>query len=764
MCFSLHFKYLMLLLFCCVQPGRSQRVGVVLSGGGASGIAHVGVLKALEEAQIPIDYIAGTSMGALVGGMYAMGYTPLEIEQVMLSEEFINWVNGRIDESYHFYYRQKDANSSWFNLKLRLDSTVRASLPTNLLSPISMDYAFMEKTAAISARAGYNFDSLFVPFRTVAADIHNKAEVVFRSGDLGQALRASSTYPFFFKPIMVDGKLLFDGGLYNNFPADVLYREFLPDVIIGSTVATEMKPPEEDDIFGQIKNMLMERTSYNRVCEAENMIIIKPEIPRFTILDFSDSPEMIASGYRATRAQKDSLYKMIFRKTDSTMLNARRKEFKVAAKPLIFDQISVEGLSKSQTKYVKRILGERKLPLSNEEIKPNYFRLATDNKLKKIYPSAQQNQSSENFALKLNAKANREWVAQFGGLFSSRPINTGFVSLHYNTFGRFGLDLDGNVFFGKFYSSTQAKTQVDFPIRFPFLIEADFTLNSYNYFNSASTFFEDIKPSYIVQYERYGNINLSLPSGNHTRLKLGGTGTRMFDDYYQTDKFTKADTADRTEFNHGSVWLEWERNTLNRKFYASGGSLLKLSIRYIGGQEANTPGSTSLEKGLFLKSHEFFRAKFTYESYYNKRGVFRPGIFAQIQLSNQPFFNNYTASLLAASAFSPIPESQTRFLPQFRAFNYAAGGARALISLRDRLELRLEAYVFQPYQEILNTNNTAEFGSPFAKRYFLGSAALVLQTPLAPLALSFNYLDQQEKPYTLLFTAGFLLYNKRAMD
>ena len=203
---------------------------------------------------------------------------------------------------------------------------------------------------------------------------------------------------------------------------------------------------------------------------------------------------------------------------------------------------------------------------------------------------------------------------------------------------------------------------------------------------------------------------------------------------------------------------------MNRKFYASGGSLLKLSIRYIGGQEANTPGSTSLEKGLFLKSHEFFRAKFTYESYYNKRGVFRPGIFAQIQLSNQPFFNNYTASLLAASAFNPIPESQTRFLQQFRAFNYAAGGVRALISLRDRLELRLEAYVFQPYQEILNTNNTAEFGSPFAKRYFLGSAALVLQTPLAPLALSFNYLDQQEKPYTLLFTAGFLLYNKRAMD
>jgi NTE family protein len=746
------------------QMARSQRVGVVLSGGGASGIAHVGVLKALEEAQIPIDYIAGTSMGALVGGLYAMGYAPGEIEQIMLSEEFLNWVNGSVEQSYHFYYRQKDANSSWFNLKIKLDSTVRASLPTNLLSPIAMDYAFMEKTAAISAMAGYDFDSLFVPFRTVAADIHNKAEVVFRSGDLGQALRASSTYPFFFKPITVDGKLLFDGGLYNNFPADVLYSEFLPDVIIGSTVATEMKPPDEDDIFGQIKNMLMERTSYSRVCEAENMIIIKPEIPRFTILDFSDSPEMIASGYRATRAQKDSLYKMITRKVDSTSLNGRRKKFKSALNPLIYDQISVEGLSKSQTKYVKNILGERRLPLTNDEIKLNYFRLATDNKLKKILPSATQSQSNNNFIFNLKAKANREWVAQFGGLFSSRPINTGFVALNYNTFGRFGLSLDGNVYFGKFYSSTQAKTQIDFPFSFPFLIEADFTLNSYNFFNSASTFFEDIKPSYIIQYERYGNVNLSLPSGNHTRLKFGGTATRMFDDYYQTDKFTKADTADRTEFNHSSIWIEWERNTLNRKFYASGGSLLKFSVRYIDGQEANTPGSTSLEKGLFLKSHAFFRAKLTYESYYNKRGIFRPGLFAQIQISNQPFFNNYTANILSAAAFSPIPESQTRFLPQFRAFNFAVGGARALISLRDRLELRLEAYAFQPYQEILNVNNKSEFGDPFSKRYFLGSAALILHTPLAPLALSFNYLDQQEKPYTLLFTAGFLLYNRRAMD
>jgi len=760
--FRVSFTTALFLLFIC--PGKTQSVGVVLSGGGASGIAHVGVLKALEDAHVPIDFIAGTSMGALVGGLYAMGYAPKDIEEIMLSPEFLTWVNGKVEDTYHFYYRQQDATASWFNVKLKLDSSLRASLPTNLISPLAMDYAFMEKTAAISARAGYNFDSLFVPFRTIAADIHNKAEVVIKSGDLGQALRASSTYPFFFKPITIDGKLLFDGGLYNNFPADVMYREFLPDVIVGSTVATEMKPPDEDDIFGQIKNMLMERTSYGRVCEVENMIVIKPEIPRFTILDFSDSPEMIASGYTSTMAQMEAIKTMVPRKTDSLELKTRRGEFKNTVPPLVFETIGVEGLSKKQSAYVRRVLGERKLPATNEEIKPYYFRLATDNKLKKIFPLAQKNPYSDKFTLQLNAKPNRDWQAQFGGLFSSRPINTGFIGLHYNTFGRFGINLDGNAYFGKFYSSTQGKAQIDFPLRFPFIIEGDFTLNSYNFFNSASTFFEDIKPSYIIQYERFGNVNIALPTANHTRIKFGGTATRMYNDYYQTDQFTKADTADRTEFNHGSVWLEWERNTLNRKFYASGGSLLKFNIRYIGGQEANTPGSTSLEKGLFLKSHEFVRARLTYEAYYNKRGVFRPGVFGQVQISNQPFFNNYTASILAASAFSPIPESQTRFLPQFRAINYAAGGMRSLISLRDRLELRLEAYVFQPYQEILNANNAAVLGEPFSKRYFLASAALVLHTPLAPLALSFNYLDQQENPYTILFTAGFLVYNKRAMD
>lgn len=753
-----------LFLFLSFLSVDAQRVGVVLSGGGSSGVAHVGVLKALEENNIPIDYITGTSMGALVGGMYAMGYTPNEIEQLILSDAFDKMVFGKTDDKYIYYFRERDPNGSWIGLKFRVDSTIHTSLPTSIISPVTMDFAFLESTSAVSQAAGYNFDSLLIPYRAVAADIHNKAEVIFRNGDIGQAMRASSTYPFFYKPIVVDDKLLFDGGLYNNFPADIMYHDFLPDIIIGSTVAVEMAPPGEDDILGQIKNMLMERTSYSEVCETQSMLIVRPKIPKVSILDFSQSDEMVKGGYNSTILRMDEIKTMISRREDSLTLKAKRERFKSKFKPLVFKDLSIEGLTKNQSSYIKGVLGSKKYPITPDELRPLYFRMALDDRIKKIYPIARYDSSMQGFRLRLKMKLDKDLFGQFGGVFSSRPINTGFIALRYKRINRIGLTVDGNAYFGKFYGSTQVKASFDFPFRLPFIFESDFTLNNLNFFNSASTFFEDIKPSYLIQYERAVTANFALPVGNKGRLRIGATGVRMFDDYYQVESFTKADTADRTEFNHASGWIQFERNSLNRKFYASAGSMLKLTFRFVEGQEINTPGSTASNKDVFRKSHDFFRAKLTYESYFNKRGIIRPGLFAQVVVSNQPFFNNYTASLIEASVFNPVPESQTRFMPVFRTHNFAAGGVRTIFSLHSRLDLRLEGYIFQPHKEILQNNTLPQYGDEFAKRYFMASAVLVLHTPVAPLALSVNYFDQEPEPISVIFTAGFLIFNKRALD
>ena len=203
--------FLLFVLFLTLGV-KAQRVGVVLSGGGGSALSHIGVLKVLEENRIPIDYICGTSMGAMVAALYASGYSPAEIETMYLSETFRKNAKGIVDADYIYHFKRHPENASWLTVKLALDSTIETSLPTNLVNPIPIDYSIMEMMAPPAAAAGYNFDSLLVPFRCLAADIENKKSVVFRKGDLGKCVRASLSYPFYLKPVSIDGVLLFMGG------------------------------------------------------------------------------------------------------------------------------------------------------------------------------------------------------------------------------------------------------------------------------------------------------------------------------------------------------------------------------------------------------------------------------------------------------------------------------------------------------------------------------------------------------------------------
>ena len=142
---------LFILLSCFFST--AQKVGLVLSGGGASGLAHIGVLKALEENKVPIDYITGTSTGALIGALYSIGYSPLQIERMIKSPAFQSWVYGNIENKYVYYFKKKDPNASWISFKLSLDSSLATNLPTNVISPIPIDFAFMEIMAAPIAAA-----------------------------------------------------------------------------------------------------------------------------------------------------------------------------------------------------------------------------------------------------------------------------------------------------------------------------------------------------------------------------------------------------------------------------------------------------------------------------------------------------------------------------------------------------------------------------------------------------------------------------------
>ena len=176
----------------------SQTVGLVLSGGGAKGAAHIGVIKALEENNVPIDYVTGTSIGAIIGSLYAIGYTPDEMLELMLSEEFGYWQKGKVEDDYMYYFRKPDATPEFFNISLDFSDSLHIKtnfLPQSLIDPIQMNQAFMGLYAQASAKAGWNFDNLFVPFRCVGSDVYNKKAVIFKNGDLGDAVPRVYDFP-----------------------------------------------------------------------------------------------------------------------------------------------------------------------------------------------------------------------------------------------------------------------------------------------------------------------------------------------------------------------------------------------------------------------------------------------------------------------------------------------------------------------------------------------------------------------------------------
>ncbi len=752
-----------ILLFIFENNLSAQKVGVVFSGGGAAGYAHIGVLKALEENHIPVDYITGTSAGSLIGSMYAIGLTPSQIEDLIKTESYKNMTAGIIDEKYAYYFKNVDDNPSWISFKLSLDSALTIRLPTNVLNPISMDFGLMEFTGGPAAAAKYNFDSLFIPFRCVAADVGKKEVVIFKNGDLGQAVRSSIAYPFFLPPAIVDGRLLYDGGFYNNFPSNVMYDDFYPDFIIGSTVAGNTPPANEDNIISQIKSMLVSKTNFDIPCE--DGIIIKPKTD-VSLFDFSNPQPTIDSGYAATMRQMDFIKQHIQRRVDPDELKAKRNNFRGKIPKIIFDKIYFEGLNSKQAEYSRKILRHKSKQISLEDIKQGYFRLASDNKIKYIYPKSKFNPETGFYDLYLKIKKERDIITYFGGNFSNRPISQGYLGIKYNYLDWFAAGISANAYFGKLYNSLQLKTRLDFPFKIPIYVEPNITWNKLDYYSSSNAFLTDIKPAYLKQSEQYGDLNIGFPTGKKGRFIIGTGGGLLTDKYYQTSQFTELDTADRTDFDMFTSQAYYEVNSLNRKQYANQGEYVNIKVRYVNGLETNTPGSTSLDtEKRFRKYHEWVTFNIKGERYFNRRGTLKIGLFGEGVYSTQTLFHNYTSSVLSSPAFQPTPDSKTLFLENYRAHQYLAGGLKFVVNFRPNIEFRAEGYIFQPFEAFVKTPDLKpDYSALFATKHYIGTAALVWSTPVGPLSLSLNYYDQEKKPFSVLFHFGYIMFNKRALE
>lgn len=765
----------LLILFFTLFSGfqlSAQKVGLVLSGGGAKGVAHIGVIRALEEEGIPIDYVAGTSMGAIIGALYASGYSPDEMEAIIQSDEFKVWVSGKVDEQYGYLFKKPDQTPAWVDLKFEIDSLITPSIPSNIVSPVMMDFAFLEIFSSAGAAAGYNFDSLMVPFRCMASDVSRIEPVTLREGDLGSAVRASMTFPFYFRPIRINKRLLFDGGMYNNFPSDVMYEEFFPDIIIGSVVAANYTEAKDDDIVSQLQNMLMQKQEYSVICD--NSVMIRPDVPQVNVIDFSHTPAIIDSGYLMTKRKLDEIRKFVVEKVSKQEFDQRRAAFNSKKPPLIIGDLNAKGLKSGQFGYVNKLLGfnaletrrngsEAATGIPLEVVKPGYFKLFSEGRINYIYPQLVYDPGKKLYDLNLDFQRENQVITNVGGAVTSSSVNELFLQILYNYWTRVSYQARANAYFGRFYNSGLLEGRIDYARTTPFYLKGRYIFNKFNHFKTKTYFFEDEDPFYQIENEHFFTFSAGIPLSDRGVGSIELTSGHDRNNYFQSNFYSRHDTLDKTTFNYLTPGILIDFNSLNHREYASRGMKLSIEMRYVTGKESFVPGNTAPFKSKVTNNHSWLQFGVIYENYFYNRGAWTLGLYAQAFYSSQSYFSNYASSVLVAKAFQPFPEAIIRYMPQFRAYKFIAAGPKGIVELRKNIDFRLEGFVFVPLKAIKQDHLTRKAVS--ADKLYVyptGSASLVYKSPAGPLSVNLNYYYGENKPFSFFFKFGYLIFNNRS--
>jgi NTE family protein len=280
-------------------PADRPRVALALSGGGARGMAHIGALRALEEAGIPVDAIAANSMGAVVGGVYATGRSARELEEVVRSLDWASLFSGRADRRTSPVLRRDDRYGDLFGV--RFDGK-GARLPAGLLAEHRVNRFLIEHLAPASYAVGGDFDRLPIPFRAVATDLKDGERVVLSRGDLARAVRASMSIPVFFPPVAWEGRMLVDGLVVDNLPTGVA-RGFGAAVTVAIDIGSPDLEPEDYEtsigVASQVSDLLGGRR--NKDFHVEPDVYVCPDLGKHSATAYSGFEKLIEAGYEATR-------------------------------------------------------------------------------------------------------------------------------------------------------------------------------------------------------------------------------------------------------------------------------------------------------------------------------------------------------------------------------------------------------------------------------------------------------------------------------
>ncbi len=609
--------------------------------------------------------------------------------------------------------------------------------------------------------SNYNFDSLLIPFRCVASDVYNKKQKVFKSGHINQAVRASMTYPFYFYPIEIDSILYFDGGLYNNFPKDIMEESFSPDIIIGSNVSSNPQKPDASDLFSQLENLLSEKSEY--IIDPEIGVIINMDIDVGTF-DFSKGKESIAYGYKKTIEAIEEIKNCIPRTENSDSLKLKRKRFNDKKKPLVFSSdVTTTGISKFQSKFIEASFLQNKDKNDLKFTKIKYYKIYADEKVSFIFPTATYQSDTKKYKLNLDITKEKDFEVSIGGILSSSPINTGYLALKYNILEETAWTLKGNLFFGKFYQSTKISATLEVPLKIPFYWEPFLSLNKYDYFKNQTSIIDEVQPPFIVTKEFYIGNSFGLPFVLKSLFTIDYKYFREEYLYYTNPEFELKDTSDVTQFFGHTVGVTIEKFNQDYKQYASSGTHIYLDARFIIGNEFTdytiSPGKTVYSE----QRHSWGNVHFLFDIYPVNTKVYSLGFNLEVNASSMPLFSNYFGTLISLIPYQPIPEASTLFQPNYRAATWLGAGVMNVFKPVKKLQIRLEAYIFQPATHIIpGDQGEVKDSQLFEFNFFILSAAVVYHTRIGPISLNFNYYDDSFPDESISLNFGYTIFNKAA--
>ncbi len=746
---------------------RYPRVGLVLSGGGARGIAHVGVLQALEEEGIPIDYVTGTSMGAMVGAFYAAGYTPAEMQSAILKEVSAWFAPGTLFQEERYYKLGKYHDLTIANVPIDFLTRGDLPLPEQIFSDFEINLRLNERLTSVSLGVKDNFDSLLVPYRSVGADLYRRKAVLFSRGSLALAVRTSISVPIFFAPITTRSFVnLVDGGVYDNFPVEPMQREFNPDFIIGVHVGSPPITLEEfktKSYYWRLFSHLSDPVSWQKL--PKNSFFIQPDLGEMSGTAFSREMAAfsIRRGYEAAKACIEELREAIgARRLDSVALARRRAELRQYQNQSIYvRQVDFYPASPAEAFFYRRVTrlhGGDTITWTN--LRKGLLSLREAASFYSILPE---------FTARPEGGANLQVYLRPQGSYALRTGLAVFSPAGYAWQIGFRAEKvwwaawQASVLLtqGTFAQGVEFEARIRPPIPWRIYLIGESRVWRYNYQALGQTWLP--RPR---QANLFSNIDwLSAGTawtGRRFQMSFLSHRIRMEDRYLPP---TNSERTSRLSMTAAS----WEiaANSENDRLYPTEGRLVDIALALAQGVERPEDPSAPYTSAQHYWPQARLRLR--------QSVAVLPGLYLGSRLeagaSLQKPLADSVAALLVSPRYDPFPESPQLFLPELYNRLFGAVGAHLTLALKRKIFLRIEAHLYQPIARLrlptlADPQGAIEWPStdqalPRLPLYRYAMIGFFYRSFVGPIGAFLTYYDRQPQPLRIFLHLGYPLFPRR---